>query len=273
MPDQCLKENRLFQKTYHRTNPLRPRSNRAEVAVRSVGFTLVELMVVLGIVSILLIAGMVGFNHYKEQYAFSAAVRELTNAVTIARVRAIQSQSNSRLVFRPIVRDAVTGTPLPLAPWQGPTLKHPTQPGHQYNIGDIVQHDPWTYRCIFAHLSTANDEPSFGPGWKTDWEIIFDYQYNNLLLDVQHCAGSDPTVCAWDTPGLNANPYNALAPVSIRFNWFGVPVDYVDHNIRAQGAHDLALGRTPTVGDVTLTVTALGRIKHLSGPTFQGENE
>ncbi len=261
MPVQCLKENRLFQKTYHRTNPLRPKSNRAEVAVRSIGFTLVELMVVLGIVSILIIAGMVGFNHYKEQYVFSAAVRELTHAVTVARVRAIQSQSNSRLVLRP--------TPtVPVPGWVGPP-KHSSQ---QYNIGDIVQHGPWTYRCILGHVSTANDEPAIGANWKTDWEIIFDYQYNNLLLDVQHCTGPVPT-----TTWLNANPYNATAPVSIQFNWFGVPVDYVDHNIRAQGAHDLALSRTQTVGDLTVTVTALGRIIHRqldpSGTKFVGENE
>jgi hypothetical protein len=203
------------------------------------------MMVVLVIVGILLVMGMVGYNHYKDQYAFSGAVRDLTHAITAARVRAIQSQSTSRLLFRPLQAN-------PVPSWMV---------GQQYNVGGIVQHEPWTYRCILAHTSTggtAGNEPGIGV-WKADWEIIYDYQYNSLLFDVQHCPGGNNCV--------DANPYNAAAPVSFQFNWSGVPVDYNSHNIIVQGAWDLAKGLPQTVGNVTITVTALGRIQH------QGENQ
>ncbi|MGO9116403.1 MAG: prepilin-type N-terminal cleavage/methylation domain-containing protein [Desulfomonilaceae bacterium] len=213
----------------------------------TLGFTLAELMVVLAIAGILVFMGLAGYNHYKDQYAFSGAVRELTHAITVARVRAIQSQTTSRLLFRPLQAN-------PVPSWTGP----PNHPAQQYNVGDIVQLGPWTYRCILAHVSTADTEPAAGANWRTDWEIIYDYQCNSLPLDVQHCPQSNNCV--------DANPFVAASPVSIQFNWSGVPVDYIPHDIVVQGAWDLAKGQAQTVGNVTITVTALGRIQH------QGEN-
>ena len=137
------------------------------------GFTLVELIVVAAIAGILVVLAVLGYNHYRDQYAFSEAVRGLTQAITVARVRAIQSQTTSRLLIRP-------QQGAPVAYWTN---------NYQYNPGDIVQYSPFTYRCITIHTSdTITTEPAVGTTWWTYWEIISDYQYNTLLVDVQHCA-------------------------------------------------------------------------------------
>ena len=166
------RDNRLLESAFHKSGYSRSEPTAAVAVLRlTPGFTLPELMVVLAIVSVMMIAGMVGYNHYREQYAFSGAVRELTHAITAARVRAMQTQSPSRLIFRPIQAN-------PVRNWKV---------GIHYNIGDIVQDGPWTYRCIFAHTSTTTDEPAAGDNWRTNWEIIFDYQYNETLVDLQLC--------------------------------------------------------------------------------------
>jgi len=229
------------------------RTQKGSMVRSTLGVTLVELMVVLAIVSILFVTGIVGYNHYKEQYAFSGAVRQLTHAITVARVRAIQSQSTSRLLFRPLQ------TAAPVKDWIN---------GIPYAVGDVVNLT-WMYRCIVAHTSSLATEPGVG-SWTANWEIISDYQYNQVLVDVQHCAASlaglnpcaaNPNACPW----VDASLYNAASPaVSIQFNWLGVPVDYIDHGILVQGAQDAAGPPAQNrVGYVMLTVTSLGRIKHV----------
>jgi prepilin-type N-terminal cleavage/methylation domain-containing protein len=229
-------------------------SNRAgAIAQPPLGFTLIELITVVAIISIMLVAGMVGYNHYKDQYAFRGAERELTHAITLARMQAIQTQTTSRLLFRPRL-------PNPIPAWKT---------GQAYNVGDIVVHLPSTYRCTVAHVAnagSAGNEPAVGT-WTGNWEVVFDHQYNDLLVDVQHCAShlpsnadpcQNPNVCAW----VQTNPYDIATPVSIQFNPQGVPVDYIDHNILIQGVQDAAgpPGQN-RVGCVTLTVTSLGKIR------------
>jgi hypothetical protein len=63
---------------------------------------------------------------------------------------------------------------------------------------------------------------------------------------------------------VETNPYNVNNPVSIQFNWLGVPVDYIDHGIQVQGAQDAAgPPANNRLGYVMITVTSLGRIKHV----------
>jgi prepilin-type N-terminal cleavage/methylation domain-containing protein len=272
----------LLENAFYKSNCSRRKPNRVAATLRlAPGFTLPELIVVVAVVSLMMAAGLVGYNRYKEQYALSGEVRALTHAISAVRVRAIETQSVSRLVLRPIQTT-------PVRNW---TI------GKRYNVGDIVQDGLWTYRCLVSHNSVATvvatmnnttdnyvtvnganptvdtgtyygNEPGATAYWNTNWEIIFDYQYNDNLLDVQHCSGNlavgsqrcgDPSICTW----AETKPYNTTSPVSIQFNWFGVPVDYVDHNIMLQGVQDVAMpAGEKSVGCVLLTVTALGRIRH-----------
>ncbi len=221
------------------------------------GLTLPEMMVVVAVVAILVALAVMGSRYYRDQFGFSATVRELTHAITVARLRAMQSQTTSMLLIRPLQSTA-------FAPWTT---------NHQYNRGDVVQCGPFTYRCIAtagtSGIADSITEPAVGTNWNTYWQIISDYQYNTLLVDVQHCAQNltglqpcttDPNACVW----VDASTYTATNPtVSIQFNWLGVPIDYIDHNIRLQGAEDS--GGPPAnnrVGCVTVTVSSLGRIKH-----------
>ena len=223
-------------------------------------------MVIVAVVAILVALAVSGSQRYRAQFGFSSQVRELTHAITLARMRAMQSQTTSRLLIRPL-----QGADYPY--WLYATA---------YNLGDVVQYARFQYRCTTAHVSDANatvlvNEPAVGASWNTYWEIIADYQYNTLLVDVQACAASlaglfpcngDPTPCVW----VDANTYTAANPtVSIQFNWLGIPVgpngapNAVDYNLVLQGAED-ATAAPPAannrVGCVTLSVSSLGRIKH-----------
>ncbi len=241
-------DNSLLESAFYRSDYSRPKPDRAVTILRSIlGFTLVEMTVVLAVVAILIAAGGLGFNHYREQYAFSGAVRELTHAITVARVRAMQSQTTSRLLFRPVQ------TAAPTAYWV--TASH-------YIVGDFVQHGTWMYRCIAVHDSNADNEPGAGDNlvsgvsWRQVWEIVSDYQYNANLINVQQCPGGVNCV--------DANPYNVASPVSIQFNWSGVPSDYISHDIVLQGAQ--YAGGPPvenSVGYLVLTVTPLGKINRV----------
>jgi len=247
---------------------------RAGAVMRSTsGFTLVETIVVIFVIAVGLIMGLKAYEHYKEQSAFSGSVRELTHAITVARVRAMQSQTMSRLVLRPAQH-----TP----DWKA---------GQIHAVGDIVNRNPWTYRCITAHTSvttlvapqnhtldpyvTVNgknpyvdkgtsygNEPGVAAYWNTVWEIIADYQYNSHVFDVQHCtqctAYSAAGNCTTVGTCTDASPYNATTPVSIQFDWTGVPVDYIDHYITVQG-----VSNPDYLTPLTMTVTSMGKIKGL----------
>ena len=204
------------------------------------GFTMIELMVVLTIVTILLAIGAKGFMDYRNEYAFSKAVRELNHAISLAQVRAIQSQSTTWLLVRPAASAALAK---PNPQWQ---------PSTPYHVGDIVNDGRSTYYCMAAHTSCpkvsgenynpTGNEPGVGAGtgsnsncapncyspWKTYWVEISDYQYNDQMFDIQD----------WTTgSAVDASPFNPAQPplpVFVPFNWMGVPLwpnSYVSTNL------------------------------------------
>jgi prepilin-type N-terminal cleavage/methylation domain-containing protein len=194
------------------------------------GFTLIELMVVLIVASIIVVLGGKGYIAYNEEYAFSNAVRKLNHSIALAQVRAIQSQNNAWLLARPV------------QPAQNPLWK----PTTSYNQYAIVEDGRGTYYCLANHTSSAagttGNEPGVGATWKQFWVEIADYQYNATMFDIQDCTGT----CK------DASPYNAASPVTIQFNWFGVPTDGSQHILRVTGSKH--------AGKVQLTVTPMGKI-------------
>lgn len=206
------------------------------------GFTMVELMVVLTVVAIILVIMAKGLMDYKDEYAFSNTVREFNHAISLAQVRAIQSQSTTWVLIRPALSAALAQ--------QNPLW----QPNTSYNVGDIVNDGRSTYYCILAHTSSVavsgenynptGNEPGVGGGsaaptctvstypcplgdsscnqspyncaWKQYWVEISEYQYNDGKFDIQD----------WTTgSAVDASPYNSTNPaVFVPFNWMGVPV-------------------------------------------------
>jgi prepilin-type N-terminal cleavage/methylation domain-containing protein len=78
-----------------------------EVRSRSRGFTLIELVVALAIIAILTAIGLPMGLRWKADYRFSSAARSLSNAVAMARMRAIEN----RAVFTIIASNAGAGAP------------------------------------------------------------------------------------------------------------------------------------------------------------------
>ncbi len=222
------------------------------------GFTIIELMVVLTIVTILLAVGAKGFMDYRNEYAFSNTVRKLNHAISLAQVRAIQSQSTTWVLIRPAL-SASLAAPNPL--WQ---------PSTSYSVGNIVNDGRSTYYCIVAHTSSAavsgekydpaGNEPGVGAQWKTDWVEISDYRYNDSRFDIQD----------WTTgSAVDASPFNSTNPaVFIPFNWMGVPVlstfassSVPPYTYGQPTTHKLrVISKAKTAGTVQFTVTYMGKI-------------
>ena len=74
---------------------------------RSKGFTVIELVVVLAIIAILTAIGLPMGLRWKADYRFSSATRSLSNAVLMARMRAIEN----RAVFTITASQATNGAP------------------------------------------------------------------------------------------------------------------------------------------------------------------
>ncbi|MGB6065142.1 MAG: carbohydrate-binding protein [Desulfomonilaceae bacterium] len=260
---QSMKENNGG----HETRPY-SRSTR--------GFTVIELMVVLTVVTILLAVGAKGFMDYRDEYAFSKAVRELNHAISLAQVRAIQSQSTTWVLIRPAL-SASLAAPNPL--WQ---------PGKSYSVGDIVNDGRSTYYCFAAHTSCpavsgenynpTGNEPGVGAGtgpncvancylpWKTYWVEISDYQYNDQMFDIQDWTSGS---------AVDASPFSPAHPppaVFVPFNWLGVPLwpnSYVSTNLPPSVPYIYGppanrklrvISKAKTAGTVQFTVTYMGKI-------------
>jgi prepilin-type N-terminal cleavage/methylation domain-containing protein len=203
------------------------------------GFTLVELMVVLAVITIgpLIIAAF-GYRQI-DAYRFSNVVRTFNNNINLARIRAVQTQQTSRLVIRP-------------RPDAEPTR---WQVGASYTAGNLVSTGVASYTCRQAHTAdAATNKPHEGSNWTNFWIFTIDFQYDDTLWDVEHCQGN-PLVCK------NASPYDPVSPVNIEFNTRGFTAGYIDHTFKILGAAGTNAGQPGTL----FTISPLGTIR--SGPT------
>ena len=67
-------------------------------------FTLIELMVVVGIIGMVLAMGAPTLYHFLHKEGFRKSVGNMMDACSTARARAILSQTTAELVFRPLQR-------------------------------------------------------------------------------------------------------------------------------------------------------------------------
>ena len=190
------------------------------------GFTLVELMVVLAVITIgpLIIAAFGG--RHIDAYRFSNVVRTFNNSMNLARIRAVQTQQTTRMIVRPL-SDVPT--------WQS---------GVSYSLGQIVAISgaayAATYTCTQGHTASTSNKPQEGANWPTYWTFTVDFQYDGELCSVEHCIGS-PLVCT------NAYPFNASDPVRIEFNVRGFTANYIDHTFRIVGTDSTKAGQPGTL--------------------------
>lgn len=200
------------------------------------GFTLVELMVVLAVVTIgpLIIAAF-GWRHI-DGYRFSNVVRTFNNSINLARIRAVQAQQTSRMTVRPLT-DPVQWTA-----------------GASYSVGNLVSTGTASYTCTQAHTaSVTTNKPSVGNAWTSFWIFTIDFQYDSNLWSVEHCVGG---VCT------NALPYNPTNPVMIEFNTRGFTSGYIDHTFKILGTANVRAGQTvpqfaiSPLGTITLKPTS-----------------
>jgi prepilin-type N-terminal cleavage/methylation domain-containing protein len=202
------------------------------------GFTLVELMVVLAVITIgPLIIATFGYRHI-DAYRFSNVVRTFNNSINLARIRAVQTQQTSRMTVRPLT-DPVQWTA-----------------GVSYVVGSLVSTGTASYTCTQAHTASATtNKPSIGTNWNSFWIFTIDFQYDSDLWNVEHCQG-DPLVCT------NAYPFNPTDPARIEFNARGFTGNYIDHTFKILGSASTKAGQPGALfaisplGTITLKPTS-----------------
>src|SRR5262245_394584 len=70
-------------------------------ARRAAGFTLLEMLVVLGLTAALLALGVVGHAALRERLGLTSAARQVATDLALARIRAIARNREQRLLFAP----------------------------------------------------------------------------------------------------------------------------------------------------------------------------
>jgi prepilin-type N-terminal cleavage/methylation domain-containing protein len=71
------------------------------MGIHTRGFTLLELIVVLGLTSVLLTLGVFGYAALRERLGLAAAARQVASDLALARIRAISRNREQRLLFTP----------------------------------------------------------------------------------------------------------------------------------------------------------------------------
>jgi prepilin-type N-terminal cleavage/methylation domain-containing protein len=137
-------------------------------------FTLLELMVVLGIIGFLAAMTLPHVANYNRANAVSTASRQLLDAVSLARSRAMANRSTVCLVFVPPIWNA----------FQNPSFFGlPFAPANQAQLTNLLAHQYTAYALL--SMRTVGDQPgrSF-PHYLTEWQTlptgvyVWPYQFN-----------------------------------------------------------------------------------------------
>lgn|GEM_PF-5827231 len=220
---------------------------------KSRGFTLLELIVVCGIIGVILAYSAIRFQTYKVAAYSSNVVRTFHNTLNEARIKAVGNQATVRLIPRP--QDSYAAEPA----WKFST---------NYAIGDTVTRQGLAFRCTAGHLSDAStlqnpvNQPILGSNWRAFWgNPILYFWYEHGLITIKGCSSSSVALSACtDAHPYNPNP-SAGSPIYMEFNSRGYTANYADHNFRIISS----LGsKNPGVG---LIISPLGRIVHQPTPS------
>ena len=261
---------------------------------RNAGFTLVELMVVLGITGVMVVMGVMGYNSgmYRE-YGLSQQMRSTVNALHMAQWRALQNKTSVE-----ISTGTSTGTVMKPGDWY-PEITFVTSTDHGFSNGDIV-----AFANLTAHTALnvgryyVNVDPAKPKEFTIDWYtqveptkvdvppvppstdpvpvaintrassqlVLMKRSYVNaqtsteqakIMNDPKNLIYEDSKLLIWDATDTTLNVAAVEAydyQVTVAFDYRGMPTN--------QGGYQLAVGKVPANLKVLklITVSPTGRI-------------